>query len=74
MPTISAAADRSRRGVAGLTRLLRPADLCHRPLPLTLASMLGSAAGFLVLALPLSLPTMYVVLVLWASPWASHPR
>jgi MFS family permease len=33
-------------------------------LPLTLASMLGSAAGFLVLALPLSLPTMYVVLVL----------
>jgi MFS family permease len=33
-------------------------------LPLTLASMLGSAAGFVVLALPLSLPTMYVVLVL----------
>jgi MFS family permease len=33
-------------------------------MPLTLASMLGSAAGFLVLALPLSLPTMYVVLVL----------
>jgi MFS family permease len=33
-------------------------------LPLTLASMLGSAAGFLVLALPLSLPTMYVVLVM----------
>jgi MFS family permease len=33
-------------------------------LPLTLASMLGSAAGFLVLALPFSLPTMYVVLVL----------
>ncbi len=33
-------------------------------LPLTLASMLGSAAGFLVLALPLSLPTMYAVLVI----------
>jgi predicted MFS family arabinose efflux permease len=31
--------------------------------PLTLASMLGSAAGFLILALPLSLPTMYLVLV-----------
>jgi MFS family permease len=33
-------------------------------LPLTLVSMLGSAAGFLVLALPLSLPTMYAVLVI----------
>ena len=33
-------------------------------LPLTLVSMLGSAAGFLVLALPLSLPTMYAVLVM----------
>jgi Major Facilitator Superfamily len=33
-------------------------------LPLTLASMLGSAAGFLVLAVPLSLPPMYVVLVM----------
>jgi hypothetical protein len=33
-------------------------------MPLTLASMLGSAAGFLVLALPLSLPTMYAVLVI----------
>src|SRR4029078_11559662 len=33
-------------------------------LPLTLASMLGTAAGFVVLALPLSLPTMYVLLVL----------
>jgi MFS family permease len=32
--------------------------------PLTLVSMLGSAAGFLVLALPLSLPAMYAVLVL----------
>jgi MFS family permease len=32
--------------------------------PLTLTSMLGSAAGFLVLALPLSLPAMYAVLVL----------
>jgi len=32
--------------------------------PLTLASMLGSAAGFLVLALPLSLPAMYADLVL----------
>jgi MFS family permease len=32
-------------------------------MPLTLASMLGSAAGFLILALPLSLPTMYLVLV-----------
>ena len=32
-------------------------------MPLTLASMLGSAAGFLLLALPLSLPTMYAVLV-----------
>jgi MFS family permease len=32
-------------------------------IPLTLASMLGSAAGFLILALPLSLPTMYLVLV-----------
>jgi MFS family permease len=31
--------------------------------PLTLVSMLGSAAGFLVLALPLSLPAMYAVLV-----------
>ena len=31
--------------------------------PLTLTSMLGSAAGFLVLALPLSLPAMYAVLV-----------
>ncbi len=31
--------------------------------PLTLTSMLGSAAGFLVLALPLSLPVMYGVLV-----------
>jgi MFS family permease len=31
--------------------------------PLTLTSMLGSAAGFLVLALPLSLPTMYAVLI-----------
>jgi MFS family permease len=31
--------------------------------PLTLASMLGSAAAFLVLALPLSLPAMYAVLV-----------
>jgi len=31
--------------------------------PLTLASMLGSAAGFLVLALPLSLPIMYAVLI-----------
>jgi len=31
--------------------------------PLTLTSMLGSAAGFLVLALPLSLPAMYGVLV-----------
>ena len=27
------------------------------------ASMLGSAAGFLVLALPLSLPTMYAILI-----------
>ena len=32
--------------------------------PLTLASMLGSAAGFLVLAIPLSLPAMYGVLVI----------
>jgi MFS family permease len=32
--------------------------------PLTLASMLGSAAGFLVLAIPLSLPAMYGALVL----------
>jgi MFS family permease len=31
--------------------------------PLTLASMLGSAAGFLVLAIPLSLPVMYAVLI-----------
>ena len=31
--------------------------------PLTLVSMLGSAAGFLVLAAPLSLPAMYAVLV-----------
>src|SRR5215469_3982375 len=31
--------------------------------PLTLISMLGSAAGFLVLALPLSLPTMYAILI-----------
>jgi MFS family permease len=31
--------------------------------PLTLASMLGSAAGFVVLALPLSLPIMYAVLI-----------
>jgi len=31
--------------------------------PLTLASMLGSAAGFLVLAAPLALPAMYAVLV-----------
>ena len=31
--------------------------------PLTLVSMLGSAAGFLMLALPLSLPAMYAVLV-----------
>jgi MFS family permease len=30
--------------------------------PLTLTSMLGSAAGFLLLALPLSLPVMYAVL------------
>jgi MFS family permease len=30
---------------------------------LTLTSMLGSAAGFLVLAIPLSLPAMYAVLV-----------
>jgi MFS family permease len=33
-------------------------------MPLTLASMLGSAAGFLVLAIPLALPAMYVVLIL----------
>ena len=32
-------------------------------MPLTLASMLGSAAGFLVLAIPLSLPAMYGVLI-----------
>lgn len=32
-------------------------------LPLTLVSMLGSAAGFLLLAFPLSLPAMYLVLV-----------
>jgi MFS family permease len=32
--------------------------------PLTLVSMLGSAAGFLLLALPLTLPAMYAVLVL----------
>ena len=32
-------------------------------IPLTLTSMLGSAAGFLILALPLSLPVMYLVLV-----------
>ena len=32
-------------------------------MPLTLVSMLGSAAGFLMLALPLSLPAMYAVLV-----------
>jgi MFS family permease len=32
--------------------------------PLTLVSMLGSAAGFLALALPLSLPAMYAVLVI----------
>ena len=32
--------------------------------PLTLASMLGCAAGFLVLALPLALPAMYGVLAL----------
>jgi hypothetical protein len=31
--------------------------------PLTLASMLGCAAGFLLLAVPLSLPAMYGVLV-----------
>ena len=31
--------------------------------PLTLISMLGSAAGFLLLALPLSLPIMYAVLI-----------
>ena len=31
--------------------------------PLTLTSMLGSAAGFVVLALPLSLPTMYGILI-----------
>src|SRR4029077_1527959 len=30
--------------------------------PLTLISMLGSAAGFLLLAVPLSLPIMYAVL------------
>jgi MFS family permease len=33
-------------------------------LPLTLTSMFGSAAGFLILALPLSLPMMYGVLVI----------
>jgi MFS family permease len=33
-------------------------------MPLTLVSMLGSAAGFLVLAIPLALPAMYVVLIL----------
>ena len=33
-------------------------------LPLTLASMLGSALGFLVLALPLALPAMYAVLIM----------
>jgi MFS family permease len=32
-------------------------------MPLTLASMLGSAAGFLLLAIPLSLPAMYAVLI-----------
>src|SRR5262245_55206036 len=32
-------------------------------IPLTLVSMLGSAAGFLALAIPLSLPAMYAVLV-----------
>jgi MFS family permease len=32
-------------------------------MPLTLTSMLASAAGFLVLAIPLSLPAMYGVLV-----------
>jgi MFS family permease len=31
-------------------------------MPLTLASMLGSAAGFFALAIPLSLPVMYLVL------------
>src|SRR5262249_38630472 len=31
--------------------------------PLTLTSMLASAAGFLVLAIPLSLPEMYVALI-----------
>jgi MFS family permease len=31
--------------------------------PLTLTSMLASAAGFLVLAIPLSLPAMYVALI-----------
>jgi len=31
--------------------------------PLTLTSMLGSAAGFVILALPLSLPTMYGILI-----------
>jgi MFS family permease len=31
-------------------------------MPLTLTSMLGSAAGFLALAIPLSLPLMYLVL------------
>jgi MFS family permease len=30
---------------------------------LTLASMLGSAAGFLILAMPLSLPAMYAVMI-----------
>jgi MFS family permease len=32
-------------------------------MPLTLASMLGCAAGFLILAIPLPLPAMYVVVV-----------
>ncbi|TMJ69113.1 MAG: MFS transporter [Alphaproteobacteria bacterium] len=31
--------------------------------PLTLASMLGSAAGFLILALPLPLPIIYAILI-----------
>ena len=53
------------RSVASLVSRVFYARLIYAigRMPLTLTSMLASAAGFLVLAIPLSLPAMYGVLV-----------
>src|SRR5262249_57375083 len=50
-------------GFAGLARVLRPADLRHRPHPAHLDEHARKRGAFLVLALPLSLPTMYGILI-----------